>query len=72
MIKPIPLRAPVPGGFTSDDFTIDFDARTVTCPAGHTVAYRTQGRGEIREVLPYMSFDNSVHDRQGWTSSHHW
>lgn len=35
IIKPIPLRAPVPGGFTSDDFVIDFDARTVTCPANH-------------------------------------
>jgi hypothetical protein len=23
LIKPIPLRAPVPGGFTADDFTID-------------------------------------------------
>ena len=23
----------MPGGFTSDDFIIDFDARTVTCPA---------------------------------------
>ncbi|MFN8032959.1 MAG: IS1182 family transposase [Mycobacterium sp.] len=37
VLKPIPLRAPVPGGFTSDDFTIDFQARTVTCPADHTV-----------------------------------
>jgi hypothetical protein len=32
IIKPIPLRAPVPGGFTADDFTIDHTARTVTCP----------------------------------------
>ncbi len=40
VIKPIPLRHPVPGGFTSDDFAIDFDANTVTCPAGHTVAIR--------------------------------
>ncbi len=36
IIKPIPLRAPVPGGFTADDFTIDHTARTVTCPAGTT------------------------------------
>jgi IS5 family transposase len=43
VIKPIPLRAPVPGGFTSDDFTIDFDARTVTCPAGHTVGIAPKG-----------------------------
>lgn len=36
LIKPIPLRAPVPGGFTADDFTVDHHARTVTCPAGKT------------------------------------
>ena len=37
IIKPNPLRAPVPGGFTTDDFVIDFDARTVTCPANYTL-----------------------------------
>jgi hypothetical protein len=36
VIKPLPLRAPVPGGFTIDDFAIDFAAGTVTCPAGNT------------------------------------
>ncbi len=36
-LKPAPLRAAVPGGFTLDDFTIDTTAATVTCPAGHTV-----------------------------------
>src|SRR5208282_6062357 len=30
--------APVEGGFTIDDFTVDERAGTVTCPAGHTVA----------------------------------
>lgn len=43
VIKPLPLRTPVPGGFTADDFTIDFDARTVTCPAGHTVGIAPKG-----------------------------
>jgi len=43
VIKPIPLRAPVPGGFTSDDFTIDFDARTVTCPANYTLPVPPSG-----------------------------
>ncbi len=38
VIKPKPLQAPVPGGFTVDDFTADEQAGTVTCPAGHTVA----------------------------------
>jgi Transposase DDE domain/Transposase domain (DUF772) len=36
VIKPGPLRPAVPGGFTADDFTIDEDAGTVTCPAGLT------------------------------------
>jgi IS5 family transposase len=37
VIKPRPLQAPVEGGFTVDDFTVDEQAGTVTCPAGHTV-----------------------------------
>jgi len=37
LIKPPALTPAVPGGFTLDDFTIDTDAGTVTCPAGHTV-----------------------------------
>jgi hypothetical protein len=36
VIKPMPLQAPVAGGFTIDDFTVDEQARTVTCPAGNT------------------------------------
>lgn len=35
-IKAIPLRRAVPGGFDRDDFTIDYGARTATCPVGHT------------------------------------
>jgi hypothetical protein len=38
VIKPKPLHAPVEGGFTVDDFTVDEQAGTVTCPAGRTVA----------------------------------
>jgi len=34
VIKPGPLRPAVPGGFTIDDFTVDEQAGTVTCPAG--------------------------------------
>ena len=37
-IKPILLQCPVEGGFTIDDFSIDLDAGTVTCPAGITVS----------------------------------
>lgn len=44
IIKPWPLRAAVPGGFTVDDFTYDPDAAegrgTLTCPAGHTRTLR--------------------------------
>jgi len=43
VIKPLPLRAPVPGGFTSDDFAIDFDTRIVTCPAGHQTPISPSG-----------------------------
>jgi hypothetical protein len=38
VIKPKPLQAPVEGGFTVDDFTVDGQQGTVTCPAGRTVA----------------------------------
>lgn len=43
VIKPAPLRPAVPGGFTKDDFRIDFEARTVTCPAGTTVSITRSG-----------------------------
>lgn len=36
VIKPKTLRPAVEGGFTSDDFTIDYQAGTATCPAGLT------------------------------------
>ena len=36
VIKPGPLRPAVPGGFTLDDFTVDEQGGTVTCPAGVT------------------------------------
>jgi IS5 family transposase len=43
IIKPMPLRAAVPGGFTRDDFTVDHQARTATCPGGHTVPIAPKG-----------------------------
>lgn len=36
-IKPGPTRPPVEGAFTIDDFDLDVDANTVTCPNGVTV-----------------------------------
>jgi Transposase DDE domain/Transposase domain (DUF772) len=38
VIKPKPLQPAVLGGFTLDDFAIDEQAGTVTCPGGHTRA----------------------------------
>jgi Transposase DDE domain/Transposase domain (DUF772) len=35
-IKPGPLRPAVPGGFTVEDFTVDEEQGTVTCPNGVT------------------------------------
>jgi hypothetical protein len=37
VIKPIPLRTVVEGGFTRGDFHVDEVAGQVSCPAGHTV-----------------------------------
>lgn len=36
LVKPAPTRAAIPGGFTVDDFTVDHDGGTATCPAGTT------------------------------------
>ena len=38
VIKPPPVRTAVEGGYSIDDFDIDTQAATVTCPAGVTVA----------------------------------
>ena len=47
VIKPPPLRPAIPGGFTIDDFTVDSEAGTATCPAGHTVTLgRPQASGK--------------------------
>ncbi|MCY7287610.1 MAG: IS1182 family transposase [Cryobacterium sp.] len=44
IIKPMPLRPAVPGGFTVDDFTVDNEAQTVTCPANITRPISAKGR----------------------------
>jgi hypothetical protein len=46
-IKPIPSHAILPGGFTKDDFAIDLDARTVTCPAAHQVVINPSGEARF-------------------------
>jgi hypothetical protein len=50
VIKPPPLRPAIPGGFTTDDFTIDDQAGTVTCPAGRTVTLGRPQAGGTRQA----------------------
>ena len=38
VIKPPPIQTAVPGGYSVDDFDIDLDTGTVTCPEAITVA----------------------------------
>jgi hypothetical protein len=45
-IKPWPSPPSVPDGFHRDDFIVDIDAGTATCPAGHTVTI-TAGRAAV-------------------------
>ena len=43
VVKPMPLRAAVAGGFTIDDFTIDEAGHAATCPAGVTRPISSKG-----------------------------
>ncbi len=55
VIKPKPLRPAVEGGFTLDDFDIDEQDGTVTCPSGHTrqmSAKRTVTFGKVCADCP--------------------
>lgn len=58
-IKPIPLPRPaIEGGFTRDDFCVDHQARTVTCPGGHTVTIAPKGSatfGKRCHTCPFRS-----------------
>ena len=47
VIKPMPLRRVVPGGFDRDDFVVDHHAGAVTCPAGHTVRISPGGHAKF-------------------------
>src|ERR1035441_8453644 len=47
VIKPMPLRPAVDGGYTIEDFEIDRDASTVTCPNGITVKTNPNGRARF-------------------------
>jgi IS5 family transposase len=47
VIKPPPLRPAVPGGFDLDDFELDDEDGTLTCPAGVVVRLTAKGRGDF-------------------------
>ena len=57
IIKPMPLGRAVPGGFTVDDFTINDEAQTVTCPASIVRPISPKGRvsfGRSCQSCPLM------------------
>jgi IS5 family transposase len=49
VIKPGPLLRAIDGGFSIDDFAIDLDTRTVTCPAGFAVPITAGGTARFRQ-----------------------
>ncbi len=58
VIKPWPLQPAVAGGFTTDDFTADETAGTVTCPAGitrHITTHRYAVFGAACRTCPLRS-----------------
>jgi Transposase DDE domain/Transposase domain (DUF772) len=46
-IKPVPLAAAVPGGFTKHDFTIDTQAGRIGCPAGWEAPITASGQASF-------------------------
>ena len=74
VIKPGPLRLAVPGGFTVDDFTIDEERRTVTCPAGVTrriSAARTVTFGAVCADCPLRQRCTTAKDGRSMTIHPH-
>ena len=64
-IKPIPLARPkIEGGYDRDDFTVDHDNRTVTCPAGHTVTITERGVATFGRRCRGCPLRSEMHDRQ--------
>ena len=64
MIKPVPLRPAVPGGFTLDDFAISEEDGTVTCPAGHTRTISTKRYVTFGAVCAGLPATGTMHHRQ--------
>jgi hypothetical protein len=64
VIKPKPLQAPVEGGFTVDDFTVDEQAGTVGCPAGHTRPISRTPVASFGALRAWVSSAGAVHEVQ--------
>jgi hypothetical protein len=74
VIKPKPLRPAVEGGFTLDDFDINEDVGTVTCPAGHTrqmSAARTVTFGKVCAGCPLRARCTTAADGRSMTIHPH-
>ena len=74
VIKPKPLQPAVEGGFTLDDFTIDEQGQTVTCPGGHTRVMspkRTVTFGKICADCPLRSRCTTAKDGRSMTIHPH-
>ncbi len=68
VIKPWPVRPAVPGGFTLDDFHLDEQNRTLTCPAGQTRPVQRDGKvkfGTLCRGCPLCHFSRSAPGRLG-------
>lgn len=50
IIKPLPTPKTIPDGFERDDFKIDHENQSVTCPAGNTVIYRASGNANFNKA----------------------
>ena len=75
VIKPIPLRPAVPGGFTIEDFTVNLTERTVTCPAGLTRTITTAGNAVFgaacRDCALRAQCTTAVKGKTATVSPHH-
>ncbi|MGH3195584.1 MAG: transposase [Streptosporangiaceae bacterium] len=74
VIKPGPVRPAVPGGFTIDDFTVDEEQGTVTCPAGQVrlmSGKRTVTFGAVCADCPLRQLCTTAKDGRSMTIHPH-
>jgi hypothetical protein len=68
LVKPWPINPAVPGGFTVDDFHVNTEAGTVTCPNGVTRPVNRVRQVNFGGRLPRLPAAGPVHaqrHRQG-------